>query len=440
MPPSIYILLSSAFISFLSLQVSATEWTQDFKATVENFPQSVPGNVNSTDFPIGWTLRSESRLTDDTKFVFKSFVQTEPSNASISEEFMWDFPELLVKSKFDSEWGTAILKVGQDVYSWGVMDVVNPLDFVNSRNYSDPIHPRKLGAGVLDCAFSSESIDFQILYIPWARSPELPGVNSRWLPRQVYTSTGSSGGYQLLLPSSPQYSYAGITSLDQANLNNLAAKINLRLLRSDLAFYYYNGISDVPLISPNVSGTLVQLYPLRTIQINSGINLVVQDFRQEIYGASFVVPWSSWQWKAQYSSIQPWGAAQSLKGNTQSWIGGIEKSWDVGLAANLTTVVEYSSNQHNSYSSNDLMSASHFFDNNWIIANRFSWLDRNSFTFAYSLDQIYWFSLEDLQFERRISDSLKWDLRATLLDGPSSAPLGSFINNKNISSDLIWSI
>jgi hypothetical protein len=347
----------------------------------------------------------------------------------------FDLPEFNIKIKKDP----VLLKVGMDIYSWGVTDVVNPVDLVNTRNYFDPIHSKKMGAASVSLNYSESWFEADLVYIPDARPSQLPGENSRWLPRQIYLSQNQISSVELLIPDQFNYSYLSRRNLGNPILSNFAGRLQAHLESMELALYGYDGIAAMPAIQPFVTGNAVAAGPPQVIRVNSNVQLQLMDYRQQTAGASATKTFGSWQLKGEAAWTQSSQEAAAYEGWSLATVLALEKSWNVSSEASLTTVLQYSSARRQALSGNDLSSFTDFFNSNWMLGGHFTWRDKDAVTFFYSYDVLTLSWLADLSYERSLSDAWKISCGGTSIDGPSSSPLGAYANNKNFFADLGFS-
>jgi hypothetical protein len=298
-----------------------------------------------------------------------------------------------------------------------------------------------MGAGSLSVNYAEGFFEGDLVLIPYARPSMLPGVNSRWLPRQVYYSYGAAGGpgVELLLPNQLNYSYLNRETLGQPLANNAAMRLQAHLDSVELAVYGYSGVAPVPVITPVVSDSVVQFAPLEIIQVNSGVQLQLQDYREQIAGASFTKTMGSWQLKAAGAWTQAGSEAASYENWSDAAVVGLEKSWDIGTRANLVTVLQYSSCQRAVVAGNDLSAFTDFFNSNWMLGGHLVWRDNDTITFFYAFDVLTSSNLGDVSYSRRFSDSWSMTLGGTTVDGPASSPIGAYASNKSMYFNLGWS-
>ncbi len=422
--------------SLASASSTPAEWSGGVDLKEVDFPVYSSPVVNNQLYQADLKL-GVVKQTGNVKWTGKVEYVGDPGNNSVEEQSYVDLPEFNLKWKKDP----LLFKVGTDIYSWGVTDVINPVDLVNTKNYFDPIHSRKMGAGSVSVNYAGSWFEMDAVFIPQARPAQMPGGNSRWLPRQVYISQNAGGqGVELLIPNQFSYSYLPRQTLGTWALqNNAALRLQAHLDSMELALYGYDGVASTPIIIPVVSGMLNYAYPLQIIQVNSNVQLLLKDYRQQTGGASATKTLGSWQLKGEAAWTQASQDAAAYQGWSLSTVMAVEKSWDIASAVSLTTILQYASSRRQVLSGNDLSSFGDFFNSNWMLGGHLSWHDNDTITFFYSLDVLTQSWLADVSYERRLSDSWKISAGGTSLDGPSTSPLGIYASNKSLYVDLGWS-
>lgn len=407
-----------------------SSWGLDFNLKTLSFTQELSAQTNNQLYKGDFDLSYEQKFQNNLKFKFRFQDFADPTNKSDIETNTFDLPEFNIKKSFDNYF----LKFGTDIYSWGVTDAVNPVDFLNTRNYFDPIHSRKLGTLSMGLNYSKDIFEVDGVYIPLARSAELPGTQSRWLPREIYVSPLDGLNTELILPKNFNYSYRRLNPSAQALNNNLGLRIQLHLNQLDLAFYAYDGVASIPQISPEASGVLTRVAtkqnPTQVIQVQSNVVLRTQEYRVQTGGFSFVKSFSSWQIKG----VTAWTQPINQDGIRNPWIHesvlSLEKNWNV-WGGSLISILQYSTIRREiSDAGNDMSSLGKFFDNNWMLGGKYLWKDTDSVTLFGSYDSITYSSVYDLKYEKKLSDRYRVGFSYTSIEGPVQAPLGLYSKNK----------
>jgi hypothetical protein len=422
-----------------------------FKVAAFDSSSSLDLGLHWIDYPITWSsiypvndqlyqgeLKGswEANISDTKKITTKIIYVADPTNNSKEEKNYVDLPEFNFKYKGE----TSSFKVGTEIFNWGITDGFNPVDFINTKQYFDPIHSRKMGAPSISASTGGETYDADLVYIPRARSSILPGTNSRWLPRDIYISGSAGGtGVELLLPKQFNYIYSELGPVDSALDNNIAFRLQFHLGSSELAFYAYDGVASMPLIKPRVSGNILAVSPITIIQVNSDVTLQLHDYRQSTGALSASKSIGEWLIKGVGTWTQSSPGATNL-GWSYTSVFAAEKSWSLTENTTLMTIFQYSYCGREGSSGNDMMSIAAFFDRNTMLAGQLMWKDTDTFTFFYANDNRSGGWLSDLGYEHRVTDALRVNAKASVLDGSSGSPLGVYSDNKSITVGLNWTL
>ncbi len=369
-------------------------------------------------------LKNESRLSENIKLKANLIGIASPTNASSEEKNWGDISELALKYRH----GDVIYEVGIDTLSWGVTDGFNPLDVTNAKNYFDPIHPRKLGQPLLGLNYQTSWFEAEASYSPQGRSPQLPGSQSRWLPREVFVSPSATGDTKLLLPSGFNYQYDRRSELNSATKNIGSLRMMAHLEQLDIGLYTFEGPAPMPQIIPNVTGTAVQVNPYYIIQVNSDVVLQTQDYRQRMEALSLVKSFSTWQLKLASAWTQPLGDGRLRDDEKNESVLATEKTFQFTEDSSLIWLLQYAETHHSS-GVRSVASFSQFFDQNLMTGGQFRWRDTQSVTVFIAGDVRTAARLTDLDYQWHWNDHLVLGAKASLIEGKEDSSLGMFRKN-----------
>ncbi len=393
------------------------------------FPEENGANTNT----------SLTKLELDPSFLFKTdawrlFIKptfiANPDNKSSEEQFYSDPTEAYVKYRGDS----LEIRLGYMISTWGVTDGYNPLDIVNSKQYYDPLHSRKLGAASLSLSQVTDWFDWDLHYIPQNRGATLPGENSRWLPREVYVPLDPDNNLVLLLPDELLYHYKDRQNLDKALDNNLALRIQKHFAKIDLGFYGYSGVAAFPLVQPIVTGNIVAVSPKTVIQVDPDVTLESKNYRTQQAGFSFVSSQMDFLFKYATSYLQSVGDDQLLPGWTHESVLGLEKTFSFNDGF-LIAILQYAF--LNSEKQNDSnIALSEVFRNTWMIGGKMTWKEIWNFSLTGLYDNNHGSNYGELTFGRRFADRWVLSFTTTTIAGKDLAPLGVYNKNDSYSASL----
>lgn len=401
--------------------VLAYEWDSRFELRHFYYPLAksdpqVSDLENETHFEVG-ALRLQTQLN------------WSPKNPSPEERFYFDFSQANYRWNFDP-WS---LKVGSDIFNWGVTDGFNPVDIVNTKNYFDPIHSKKMGALNVQLNFSKEGWEFDFILIPKANKALLPGTNSRWLPREIYISnqpTVEGNKMILRLPQTLNYTYDRPSTNDTEDSplkNNIAFRGQKFIENTEFGIYYYDGVAGLPLISPIVTGQLIQISPEYIVQVDSDVILQIQEYRQKMLGLSMTHNFQSFLFKIESAGFQSQDSVLNLKPIRYETVVALEKP----ISPQWITIIQYAwTNTNPTFSGNDLDSLTHFFESNTMLGVQYLGSQNQSGTLFISHDLKLKSSLMDLTWIYRMNDLYKIKTYIHWIEANTNSSLGAFSNNK----------
>ena len=375
---------------------------------------------------LGTTLKPGA----DFRVKFSPIFQADPFNNSTSERVWSDLPEGYIQYR-SSGW---VIQAGYNTFTWGVTDGYNPLDVLNARRYQDPLKQEKLGALSLSIKKDVENLSFEAVYIPLQRTSILPGEKSRWLPRQILTTTSIGDGSQsamLNLPPELDYHFNSRQDRDGALENNLGLRIQINGLVQglDASLVAFNGGSaSSPAIDVTASGTLVQLLPILIIQADPVVTLTPVYYRKWIYGGSLVYAIEGVIFRAETAITRLISKGPDLLGNAEEFILGIEKP--VSIAAHdLTLILQGTYANHSAPISNGVTSLNRIFDRAIIVGARLSLSEKLTLLTSGLLDTQFHEELAHLEWNYNLTDNWKLGISGDAIWGGSDTPFGAFSSN-----------
>jgi hypothetical protein len=173
------------------------------------------------------------------------------------------------------------LKLGKQIYAWGVADSYNPIDNINPRDFINIADDFKIGVPSISLVSDFDLVSLEAVYIPIFTPSRLPGDDNRW-------------GGDL---SEPQAALPGLTAtrgdrelpgldLDRGQLAGRLSSSEL-VQGWDLGLSYYWGVDSIgvfradTLPSSPPSIVLTQVYP-EFQELGASVSTVVGDV--ELHG------------------------------------------------------------------------------------------------------------------------------------------------------------
>lgn len=418
--------LFSLLISLSANARTNIEWALhiDTKLEATYFPEVYGEETNQEFYKLELNPNYLWKYKDSFRFYIRPTFVADPGNKSDEEKYFFDLSEAYIRYQTE----TASIKAGNNIFSWGVTDGYNPLDIINSKQYFDPLHSRKLGALSLVYSQTLDNWDLELIYIPKNRGATMPGPHSRWLPREVYVPETPDNDIVLLLPQTLRYSYSSREDLDSALDNNAAFRIQRRGTTLDLGLSYYEGVSSFPLVQPVVTGTIVQVSPKTVVQVDPDVLLNTKNYR--IRQGGFTLVSNQWNFLFKYATgyTQSLGDDKNLPGWTHENVAGLEKTFNIGQDAILIAILQHSfifSERENDSN----LSVTEIFRRAWMLGGRMTWKEVWTFSLLGLYDQTHGSNFEEVSLGRRFSDAWQVSLSASLIQGPNDTPLGVYEKN-----------
>lgn len=418
------------FVGCFSEARSSTEWSLhlDTKLEATYFPEIYGEGTNQEFYRLELDPIYNWKYKDSWRFFVKPTFIADPNNNSDEEKYFFDLSEAYLRYKGE----TFSLQAGNNIFSWGVTDGYNPLDVINSKQYFDPLHSKKLGA--LSVAFTQtlDNWDYELIYIPKNREATLPGTESRWLPREVFVPQTPDNDIVLLLPQTLRYKYSSRESLNSALDNNAAFRIQRRGSFIDIGLSYYDGVASFPLVQPMVTGTIVQVSPKTVVQVDPDVLLNTKNYRIRQGGFTFVS--NQWDFLFKYATgyTQSIGDDKNLPGWTHENVLGLEKTFNLGDSGILIAILQHSF--ISSERANDSnFSYTEIFRRAWMLGGKLTWKEVWNFSLLGLYDQTHGSNFEEITLGRRFFDAWVVSVTASFIQGPNDTPLGVYDKNDSYS-------
>lgn len=373
------------------------------------------------------------------RFKLMPSVQWDPSNPSTNERFFWNVPEGYMQWH-DFPW---TVQLGFNTFTWGDTDVFNPLDVVNARRFYDPFRSEKLGAAALVLKRDFKNFFVEAVYIPKQRETLLPGVNSRWMPRDVFRvrSIGSSGREaRLILPSNLNYSYLPEEILDKALDNNVGLRMKFRFPGFDWTVAAFQGAATTPDVRPR----RVRLTPVSassglattTFAVDPDLGLRASFYPIRMTGTSFTWVLGDFLVKGAGAYTHVLNRNFDLPARVWENAVGVERTFGVGKGS-LTTLVQGTYVDRADGLDTSSTSLARMFDRGLMGALRWAPSDYWTATLSYLRDMKYEGGLWHGEATYKIADGWRAKVSGDLLDGPMETPLGTYRRNDRATASIL---
>ncbi|KHD88775.1 MAG: hypothetical protein OM95_06495 [Bdellovibrio sp. ArHS] len=429
-------ILGVVLILLLTLPTQAkrkTEWSLhiDTKLDAVYFAQEYGSETNQDLYKLELDPIYDWRYLDNVRFFVKPTFIANPNNKSETEKYFFDPGEAFLRYQTE----TSSLQAGYNLFTWGVTDGYNPLDVVNSKQYFDPLHSRKMGTPSVVWSQNFDNWDYELVYIPTRQGAVLPGEQSRWLPREIFVPQTPENDLLLLLPERLNYSYGSKDELDDALKNNYAFRIQRRGNTFDFGLSYFEGVAAFPLIQPVVTGTIVSVSPKTVVRVDPDVTLNVTNYRIRQGGVTMVAN----SWDTLFKLASSYTSSITESPYLQKWtfenVMGLEKTFTFGESGLLIAVLQKSFITTEKENDSNL-STTEIFRDAWMIGGRLSWKEVWNFSLLGLYDGLHGSNYEELTLTRRFWDAWNLSLTASLIQGSSETPLGVYEKNDSYTLTL----
>ncbi len=320
---------------------------------------------------------------------------------------------------------------GYNTYTWGVTDVMNPLDMINPRNYRNPFSPAKVGTPGLSLSFGGDSTALEIVYIPRQSPHILPPKTSRALPRDASLADfalGSGQGYTLA-PTPISFYYEDTYEYGKPFDNNVGLRLRQSIGKLEVHLIGWDGMPNFPEVQAITSVTL----PAKIVDTTVGMRLHYE--RIHLGGLGLVYSFESVILRVAYA--QTWRAVTDRDISLpETAIMAFEKSTNMG-GIEWTFLLQYVSQKDKSGNQPSVFSLSQVFDGSVMPGVRIAYgVDLSMLLGAiYNPSSKAIIATADAQY--RLSD--QWQLKLTGVSVGGSALLNSVKSASNVEAGLVAS-
>jgi hypothetical protein len=322
----------------------------------------------------------------------------------------------------------AWLRMGYMTMKWEGTDGLNPMDVASMKDWSDPLLTETRASGAVAIGRSGDKYDLELAYIPYQTLWLLPGTKSPWLPRRLLFPIRTDE-FELRLPDRVEYVFENPVELNDARLNNVASRVQLRSSIADVSVGYYEGLADSPALEPVLDVTQLKAPPHAVYQLLSPVHITPVAYKVRTVSGLLSRPFGQWIFRASSRYDQPLGSDKRLPDWSQESVIGFERSFDIGTNT-WTAVLQGAWTR--APESASLISVRDIFNQTVLFGLRApigeKWTTMLS-GFKTTRDSSYYAKAEA---GYRFSDHWRVDGSLELLDGPAETLLGVFGGNDRV--------
>lgn len=389
------------------------------------YPESLPGEVNNQLSTIALETDGTWRLNSRNKFKFSLQGRGQPDNRS-REERLWFNPR---EAYYELKAQPMTVQLGMNTFSWGATDGYNPLDVVNPKLFDDPLRSEKIGVPALTVKTSlGVAGTLEALYIPAQTASRLPGIHSRWLPRDIYLPD-TDQSYRIILPTEAlRYRYTHRVEWAHPFAHNYGARWQAQLGRFDLSLAAFEGAAQTPAIVPSIETNVVQIDPRIELAVNPDIGLEPNFYRQRVTGGTVVVNVADFIIRLTSAYTQPLADSWQLPGWAHETVFGLERGVPLG-SWTLTGLFQGSYNRREQGASDSSLSLTTLLDH--AVMGGFRLADESAW-------QFYFLTLVDTRTQAHVTsaeatyalnDFWKLTLQGDQLQGRRDTLIGTYRKN-----------
>lgn len=362
-------------------------------------------------------LKLENKFENNWRFKSDLIFRTDFVARDSVEFFQWIPKNLYVQKKA----GSIIYKAGFQTFVVDGPDIVNPADVVHGKNWIDPTSTLTMSSAGLSASQEINEWSWEALYVPRQTAAVLPGEHSPWLPRENRLPIESQN-LEIRIPDNVRYQYLGAKTLNHALDNNVAFKVQRKSEKLEVQALYYNGLSQSPFLTTQVTGTLISVNP-DVIQVTSPVRLQPLYYRHQALAGTFVIPFESWAIRGGINWLKPEGSDKRVPKETHLIVAGVEKSVETPIGL-VTGIVDYVRQERQD--ANQISFLRSVFEEAVTGGFRIPYGEETTFFAGGLYDLVGYSSMYKVSASHRLSSSWSIEGGGQFLQGPSSTLVGLY--------------
>lgn len=330
--------------------------------------------------------------------------------------------------EFSIEWrkGGRRLKLGYSIRVWEGTDLVNPMDFIHSRNYRDPLNSRLRSAPGLFYDDTWGDLSWDFTYLIRQQNVKLPGENSPWYPRRLYLPLEFED-FKVLLPQDLNYEVYSDVEIENALENNFAFRLQYHGASFGISLAAFEGSASPPLLVPVVDFDVSS--GVNELQARSPIGIEPHYYRQRVFGTTLVWTLGSWIFRASGNHMQPLSDDTRVPTWSQLGVLGVEKTLYLGDQLFILIFQAVGSRRPETGGLSMLASLyeeSYMAGVRWTISEKWTWLQ------AFFQEQKMFSHFYHTEIDFNFAPAWNLSLQADFFQGPPPSVLGTYGGNDQI--------
>lgn len=225
-----------------------------------------------------------------------SFAESKDRTIAIPEEFF-----------FETRRGRNNWILGVNTFNWGVTDIINPLDVLNTRSYRNLLAPTKIGSPAISWNYARDSWSLEMAYIPVQIDPQLPGYGTRFFPQgeSLVKFASEDQTAQIIPPANEglRYHLKDRELYDEPFKNNFGLKLRAGFGKLETHWVGFEGHPGLPNFEPRpFLDSPISLNP-DIFPLLPDFDIVPQYQRIRMGGLGLVYSADSWIFKLAHAQV-----------------------------------------------------------------------------------------------------------------------------------------
>lgn len=336
------------------------------------------------------------------------------------ERYIFDFEEAYV-----TYYGDAYdVRVGRQIFGWGVSDAYNPMDNINPLDVWDIPTAFKMGVFAASYNYDHEHFRMTLVGVPWFTPSRLIDENSRWTG-DLSEAQQQFAGLDLVI---------GERQLPTNTLDN--SGVGFRIATSslitgwDLAFSYYDGVESIGVLEGTLAFPQVEL------------SQVFPRYRE--FGASFSTVAGRWEFHGEAGAHYTDGDA--MDDDYLEWVAGLNltiDAYNTGFMEEVFVIFEYADEYliESKIADNQFSGTGEYvrpFKGTWITSLDFKFSQDTHVKLAGALNQGAHDGFGTVEWTHKFSDRFMVELGTSFLNGPNNTFFGRWRDNDRAYLHLIF--
>lgn len=367
-----------------------------------------------TKFSNPWRFRSQ--------FLFSA--QTNPDTTDQYEVFPKELNIEWRQKGWFTKWG--IMTV-----SWEGTDGINPMDLFTAKDYRDPLSTQNLASAGIYSGWSNENHSLDFILIPWQTPSLLPKDHSAWWPRRLQIPTQSNSS-ELRLNNVPDYKIHNTEILGNALRANASARWQWRSAIGDFSWAVFDGASSLPQLQIIINAVPISTTP-EVYEMISPVEIHPIIYRVRSGSMSYVLNWDKWILRTAGQHIQPTDVDNRIPGWSQQYVLGLERSMEWGQD-NVVLLLQGSYGKRSD--STGLSNKGNIFEQAAMLGLRWPHGDHWILSISALYDLKTYSHYFGTQWTYRWNDEWSSDIKADILNGPTSTLFGVLSNRDRLGLNL----